>query len=105
MLVQTPTEKAKFIKTIEKVKKENTVRLGYSQYLVCDQAALAVAINESLVQETKDVYCGVELQNGLTRGQSVIDWRCHLKKPPNLRLILGIDKEHFYSMIYQALQD
>ena len=101
--LQIPTEKCKLVGIFEKAMLRNLHKYEASSYCVWDQAAMAAAINDSVVTETKEVYCLVEISNGITRGQVVVDWQNRNKKSPNVRLMVDLDKSLYDRLIYQGV--
>ena len=102
--LQIPTQKCKVVQEMEKALIASFRKEKSPKYWLWDQVAMAAAINDSVVKETREVYCRVELQGGATRGQTVIDWKMHFKKPPNVRLILNFDKDLLNKIVYQAVE-
>ncbi len=62
-------------------------------YYSCDPAAMAVAIDNTVVMETKRKYCAVELRGMLTRGQMVVDWNNRLQKEANVDIVTQVNLE------------
>lgn len=65
-------------------------RGGADTMVLHDPLALAVAIDPSLVV-LEHVHVGIETGNGLTRGQTVVDWAGHWERDPNLHVALDVD--------------
>ena len=75
---------------------ERCKKRGATEYfMVWDQVAMAIAINNQVATDTKDVHAVVELTGQSSRGQVIVDWNNKLGKEPNVRLVLGIDKSLF----------
>lgn len=71
---------------------------------IADQLLAAVAVEKSVVTETKLAYCTVELVGAVTRGQMVVDWRSLKGKEANVRLVLGVDKERFAELMMTIVE-
>eukprot|EP00854_Cymbomonas_tetramitiformis_P000870 gene870-1363_t len=74
-------------------------------FVPCDPLLAAVAIDPTLIQESKTVHMLVELQGLHTRGQSVIDWLSSKKKPPNVKMVTRVDIERFCHMMNRSTDD
>ena len=92
------TKQAEFMKKMSKKMKE------YGPYITCDPFAVCAALKPQIVQEDTSVYATVELKEGLTRGQMVIDWRGMLNKAANVRLITKIDLDLFMKMMLNSVK-
>jgi purine nucleosidase len=63
---------------------------GFLGAFIHDPLALAAALDPRLVT-TRPVTVDVELGGGLTRGQTIADWRGHWGRPPNADVAVGAD--------------
>ncbi len=100
------TARGRFHKAInEQANKRKRVVQKMPLYHSCDPAAMAVALDSSIVLESETKYCDVELCGELTRGQMVVDWNGRLAvKTPNVDIVqnINIDKlQKFYEMMVQ----
>lgn len=68
-------------------------------YSVCDQLAVAAAIDFRSVAEHSPHYATVELSGNYTRGQMVVDYYGRLKRTPNVFLIDCMDVNLFKKMM------
>lgn len=70
--------------------------------IICDAVALAYALDPSLATKKATVWCGVELEGSLTRGQTVVDWGTSQKAgkygPPNCTWVLDFDQTRWEEM-------
>lgn len=73
-------------------------------FITCDPYPVCAAIQPRIVLEEKSVHATMELKEGLTRGQMVIDWNGLLKKPANVRLITKIDLNLFMEMMQHSVK-
>ncbi len=69
-----------------------------------DPLAVAIAMDESLIQKSERKAVTVECQGSLTRGQSIVDWNGILGKKPNAEIVLEIDQRRYVEMLKQSLQ-
>lgn len=73
-------------------------------YKSCDGYAMAMAIDNTVCTETKNVYATVELSGALTRGQMVVDWLGILKKDTNISLTLGLDLKKIEKLFLKIVE-
>lgn len=71
-------------------------------YISCDPAAMAVALDPSIILEQEEQYCTVELHGELTRGQMVVDWNKLLNKDPNVGIVNKVDLEKL-KLLYENM--
>ena len=78
--------------------------LGTSDLLVPDPLAMAVALDRSIVTRASDRRVRVELQGGLTRGQTVVDWGVEpTPAEPTVRIVEEVDVDRLAAMVLQAI--
>ena len=77
---------------------------GGGPYVTSDPFAICAALEPKIVLQEKFVYATVELKEGLTRGQMVVDWRGLLKKDCNVRLLEKLDLELFMTMLLHSVK-
>ncbi|XP_036369321.1 inosine-uridine preferring nucleoside hydrolase isoform X1 [Octopus sinensis] len=68
-------------------------------YVICDELAMAGAIEESTVKEFKHVSLDVELTGQFTRGQFVIDWDNRCKDAVKIRLVTKMNMDRVMEML------
>jgi purine nucleosidase len=68
---------------------------GFYGAYIHDAMALAAALDPSLVR-TEALTVDVELAGELTTGETVADWRRHVKRPPNVDVAVSVDAETFF---------
>ena len=79
---------------LPKIKEDST-----KYYELVDQCALATATIDGIILNFANVYASVETGGKLTCGQMIVDWNNHLKKSPNVQLVLKMDLEKMSSQI------
>ena len=97
------TKQAQFMKKISTKIKEYEAKMN-GPFITCDPFAVCAALKPQIVQEETSVHATVELKEGLTRGQMVIDWRGMLNKAANVRLITKIDLDLFMKMMLNSVK-
>lgn len=60
-------------------------------YIMCDELAMAAAINEETILESHAVYAEVETQGKITKGQLVSDWKNYTGQQANVRIVTKMD--------------
>ena len=77
-----------------------------SQYITCDQVAVACVIDPAVVKTRRQVACSVELQGALTRGQMVVDWQNLAKVETfNAQLVTELDVDAYGRLLMTVVQD
>ena len=74
-----------------------------ADYASCDLLAMAIAVDESIITESVNVWSTVEMGGVHTRGQLISDWRNNMKNQHNARIVKKFDiekaKEYYMSMV------
>jgi len=71
--------------------------------IAADALAMAVALDPSIVTRSETRAVAVELDGGLTRGATVVDWAARLGRPAQARIVLEVDQSRFAAMVRRAL--
>ena len=87
----------------EKTTKQNKAR-KVDVYHMCDQLAMAVAINHDIIEESLHLYGNVELVGKETRGQMVWDWQGRTAQKPNIHLVTKLYGNCLKQMLFHAYQ-
>lgn len=69
-----------------------------------DPIAMAIALDESIVEESKQLYVEVICAEGLTRGQTVVDHTRITGKTANIEVVLRASRKRFIAMLEEALR-
>lgn len=72
-------------------------------YAACDPFAVAVALYPTIAVQACTVYCDVELEGNLTRGQSVFDFKNIWHRQPNVRIVQQLDGAQFQMHMLKSL--
>ncbi len=72
--------------------------------MICDSTAAAALLldGDSLVTEDYFVIC--ETQGSETEGQTIFDYKNHLKREPNVQLAVYMDRDKYLNLIRSALE-
>jgi purine nucleosidase len=76
---------------------------GRERLLAADALAMAVALDPGIVTQAQTHHVGVELNGGLTRGATVVDWEDRMGCPANARIVLAVDQARFEALVRAAL--
>ena len=68
---------------------------GFYGAYIHDAMAMAAALDPGLVR-SEALTVDVEVAGELTRGETVADWRRHVKRPPNMDVAVSIDAAAFF---------
>ncbi len=71
--------------------------------IAADALAMAVALDPAIITRSEQCAVAVELDGGLTRGATVVDWTGRLGQPAQARIVLEVDQARFEAMTRQAL--
>ncbi len=100
-----PSVKSQQMKKWEEKPSRTRVAEKWPRYHLYDQIAMAVAINEAVVQESHSVYATVELSGKHTRGQLVWDWNGSTQHKPNVHLPTKLDRDLLKKLLHKAYAD
>jgi len=90
---------------MNKIEAENNNKKHFEHYIVCDQIAMAAAIDSSCVTKMSQHFASVELSGRFTRGQMIVDYSSVLCRSPNVFLIDRIDMNLFKTMLLWSVND
>jgi purine nucleosidase len=76
---------------------------GRERLLAADALAMAVALDPTLVSDSRECHVAVELTGALTRGATVVDWEGRMGRKANANIVLGVDQARFESLVRSAL--
>lgn len=69
-----------------------------------DPTAMAIAIDPSIILESKDLYTRIELYSTLSYGQLIYDYMNIHKQKPNVKLVTKIDVKKFKELVFKSAQ-
>lgn len=76
--------------------------------VICDALAMAVVLNENIVELEAMVHIDIELNGTHTRGQTVVDFgHCYddVDRTLNVHWVQEVNRQEFYSMLHSALHE
>lgn len=103
-LFAIPGQKAAFFRRTLQQRVEQQLPL-YGAVNEPDPLAMAVAIDETLIQKSEKKAIWIERFGSITRGQSVVDWQGILGKSPNTEIVLEVDHLRYVEMLRQSLRE
>jgi len=71
--------------------------------VICDSSASAALLLDGDCLETEDYYVVCETQSSENEGQTVFDYKGHLRGQPNVQLCIKIDREKYRDLIRKAV--
>lgn len=80
---------------------KRTGRIGLS---LPDEIALAIAAEPDIVTKSEHRYVSVETRGEHTRGQTTVDWFNATGNPPNVNVVLEINRPRFLEMLWASVQ-
>lgn len=69
-----------------------------------DPIAMSVALDPSVATDVQSLYVEVDLSDGITRGQTIVDHLGVTDKDPNVNVVLKADREKFLDMYYSSIK-
>jgi len=71
--------------------------------LAADALAMAVALRPGLITRSDERAVMIELDGGLTRGATVVDWQRRSGAVANARIVMAVDQSGFEHLVAAAL--
>jgi purine nucleosidase len=103
LLCTVGTAKAEFFR--RSIRKRYLKQIpGLKMLIEPDPLAMAVALEPKIISKTEARHAEVELGGRQTRGQVVVDWFDLTGQPPNVNLVLEINRERFFEMMRLSLE-
>lgn len=104
-ILNIKSSKAIFHSTILRTSLDKHNEWRFPGYSFCDPTVVAIALQETIVTKSRDVFATVELQGRLSRGQMVSDSRNLQKTPPNVKQALEIDRDLMMEMFSSVFEE
>ena len=76
--------------------------IGYEGAPVHDAVAVAALVRPELM-ESRDLYVQIETKGDFCRGATVADFNNRLRKAPNAKVLMGIDRQGFVDLLVEAI--
>ena len=65
---------------------------------------MAVKLEPDIVTKSVEKFVQIERFGRLSRGMTVVDWWGTSQKPPNVEIVLEVDKERFFELLLSAFE-
>lgn len=88
-------------KRLIKVAKQD---MGLSGFDLPDPIAMSIAVEPEIATEQKKLYVQIDLSDGPTRGQTLVDHLGVMDKKPNVKVVLEASRKKFLSLFYSSVQ-
>jgi purine nucleosidase len=99
------TPRAEFFRrSNEKIIAYVTQVLGRRTLFAPDGLAMAVALEPAIVERAEAHFVSVELHGRHTRGQTTVDWLDRSGRPPNVEVILEVNRARFCELMEMGLR-
>jgi purine nucleosidase len=101
--LESCSARAKFFAAISRRTRTWAREHGRERLLAADALAMAVALEPTLVSDSRECHVAVELSGALTRGATVVDWEGRMGRKANANIVLGVDQARFEDLVRTAL--
>ncbi len=103
--MEIDTEKGRFQKAISEFStRRKSTEMKLPCYYSCDPTAMAVAIDNNIIQSVDRKFCDVDMTGGPCRGQMIVDWHGVLGKTPNVDIIMEVDVKRVQQFFEEMVQ-
>jgi purine nucleosidase len=72
---------------------------GFYGFDLPDPITMAVALDNSIILESQQLHVLIDTRDGITRGQTIVDYFNAEKGNQNVRVVTKSDKDKFLSML------
>ena len=103
-LRREPSKTNQFLKAIEEKPVLSCHEQKWPTYVPCDELVVAIATQSNVATSSINSFATVELHGEFTRGMMVIDWRGHLKRDNNVRIVTELDKPMYKQMLLDTFK-
>lgn len=95
--------RARFYAAIACKSRQYNAERGRHGVIAADALAMAVALQPEIVTTAESRRVDVELEDGLCRGMTVVDWEGRSGRPANARIVLAVAHPHYERLLTAAL--
>lgn len=104
-LMNVDTPRGKFWAQLTRQSLEMTTkRIGRPGLFLPDEIALAIAAEPEIVTKSEYRYMTMELRGERTRGQTTVDWFDATGHPPNVNVVLDMDRKRFMELLLASIE-
>jgi len=77
---------------------------GFFGFDLPDPITMAIALDDSIIEESEQLHVIVDTRDGITRGQTIVDYFDVEEKQQNIRVVKKSSKEKFLSLLGELLK-
>ena len=105
LLRSLKTKYADFSVDIQKTLIDLTFRTyGFYGFDLPDPITMAIALDNKIIEESQQLHVIVDTRDGLTRGQTIVDYFGVENKHKNIRVVTKANKKRFMDLLIKSLQ-
>ena len=99
------TKYADFVVDIQKTLRELTLETyGHDGFDLPDPITMAIAIDNSIIEESQQLHVVVDTRDGITRGQTIVDYFDAENGEQNIRVVTKSSKEKFMELLMDSVR-
>ena len=99
------TKYSDFVVDIQKTLRELTLKTyGHDGFDLPDPITMAIAIDNSIIEESQQLHVVVDTRDGLTRGQTIVDYFDAENGEQNIRVVTKSSKEKFMELLMDSVR-
>jgi inosine-uridine nucleoside N-ribohydrolase len=65
---------------------------------------MAIALDNSIIEDAEQLHVIIDVRDGITRGQTIVDYFNVEKKTQNIRVVRKSDKDKFMNLLKKSLK-
>ena len=77
---------------------------GFHGFDLPDPITMAIALDNSIIEDAEQLHVIIDVRDGITRGQTIVDYFNVEKKTQNIRVVRKSDKDKFMSLLKKSLK-
>ena len=75
-----------------------------SEMCIRDRITMAIALDNSIIDKSEQLHVIVDIRDGITRGQTIVDYFNVEEKQQNIRVVTKSNKEKFLKLLMESLK-
>ena len=77
---------------------------GFRGFDLPDPITMAIALDNSIIEESEQLHVIVDTRDGITRGQTIVDYFNVEENNQNIRVVTKSDKDKFMNLLKKSLK-
>ena len=77
---------------------------GFHGFDLPDPITMAIALDNSIIEDSEQLHVIVDTRDGITRGQTIVDYFNVEEKNQNIRVVTKSDKDKFMNLLTKSLK-